>query len=93
MVFGIEGIAFPFLYHHPFVAEKGGYLDRLVMTEFHILQSIALFQAFQIFIVTTDVSIRKSGNLGCTMYTLRNLLVRIERFFDWSPDLLLFGQI
>ena len=27
------------------------------------------------------------------MYSLRNLPLRIERFFGWSPALLLFGQI
>lgn len=34
MAFGIDFIFFPLFYHHPLVAEEGGYLDRLVMTEF-----------------------------------------------------------
>ena len=93
VVFWIEGILFPFFYDHPLVAEKSGNLDRLVVAELYILQSITLFQAFQIFILTANVSIRKSDIQCSTMYILWNLFVRIEWFFDWSPDLLLFGQI
>lgn len=70
MVFWIDHIFFPLFYHHSLVTEKGGYLDRLVVTELYILQSIPLFQAFQIFIVTADVSISKSGIQCCAMYTL-----------------------
>ena len=61
MVFGIDHIFFPLFYHHSFITEKCGYLDRLVVTELYILQSVPLLQAFQILIVTADVSIRKSG--------------------------------
>ena len=70
MVFGIDHIFFPLFYHHSLVTEKGGYLDRLVVTELYILQSVPLFQTFQILIVTADVSIRKSGIQCCAMYTL-----------------------
>lgn len=93
MVFRIEGIPFPFFYDHSLVIEKCSYLDRLVVAKFYILQSVTLFQAFQILIVTADVAIGKSGIQCSAMYTLRNFPVRIERLFDWSPDLLFFGQI
>ena len=93
VIFRVKGITFPFFYDHPLVTEKGRYLDRLVVTEFYILQSVPLLQAFQILIITADVAISKSGIQCSTMYTLRNLPVRIERLFDWSPNLLFFGQI
>ena len=70
MVFWIEGIIFPFFYNHLFVTEQCCDLYRLVVTELYILQSVPLFQAFQILIVTADVSISKSGIQCCAMYTL-----------------------
>ena len=81
MVFGIEGIAFPFLYHHPFVAKKSGDFDRLVVAEFYAMQSVSFFQPFQIAVITADITIGKNGIQRSPMYTLRNLLIRIERFF------------
>ena len=37
MVIRIELVFFPFFYHHPFVAKKGGYFDSLVVAEFYAL--------------------------------------------------------
>ena len=93
MVFWIECIIFPFFYNHLFVAEQCCDLYRLVITEFYTLQSVTLFQAFYIIIVIADVAIGKNGIQCWTMYIFWNLLVRIERSFDWSSGLLLFGQI
>ena len=70
MVFRIDHIFFPLFYHHSLITEKCGYLDRLVVTELYILQSVPLYKAFQILIVTADVSISKSGIQCCAMYTL-----------------------
>lgn len=93
MAFRIENIIFPLLYDHPFVAKKGGYFDSLVVAELYIVQSVSFLQTFQVVIVTADIAISKSGIHCSTMYSLRNLPLWIERFFGWSPDLLLFGQI
>ena len=37
MVVRIELVFFSFFYHHPFIAEKGSYFDRFVMTELYAL--------------------------------------------------------
>ena len=93
MAFWIENIIFPLLYDHLLVAKKGGYLDCLVVAELYIVQSVSFLQTFQVVIVTADIAIGKSGIHYSTMYILRNLPLRIERFFGWSSALLLFGQI
>ena len=93
MAFRIENIIFPLLYDHPLVAKKGGYFDSLVVAELYIVQSVSFLQTFQVVIVTADIPMGKSGIHCRTMYILRNLPLRIERFFGWSPALLLFGQI
>ena len=93
MAFWIENIIFPLLYDHLPVAKKGGYLDCLVVAELYIVQSVSFLQTFQVVIITADIAIGKSGIHCSTMYILRNLLLRIKRFFGWSPALLLFGQI
>lgn len=92
MAFGIDIIFFPLFYHHPLVAEEGGYLDRLVMTEFYTLQSVHLFQPFQIITIIIDSAIRKSGIQCCAMYILRNFFVRIKRFFGRASYLLFLGR-
>lgn len=93
MAFRIENIIFSLLYDHPLVAKKGGYFDNLVVAELYIVQSVSFLQTFQVVIITADIAIGKSGIHCSTMYRLRNLPMRIERFFGWSPALLLFGQI
>ena len=86
MIVRIEMIFFTVLYHHPFVAKKGGDFDRLVVTEFYALQSVSFFQTLQIVVITADITIGKNGIQRSTVHTLRNLLVWIERFFGWSAD-------
>ena len=93
MAFRIENIIFSLLYDHPLVAKKGGYFDNLVVAELYIVQSVSFLQTFQVVIIAADIAIGKSGIHCSTMYRLRNLPMRIERFFGWSPALLLFGQI
>ena len=93
MEFRIENIIFPLLYDQPLVAKKGGYFDSLVVAELYIVQSVSFLQTFQVVIITADIAIGKSGIHCSTMYSLWNLPLRIERFFGWSPALLLFGQI
>lgn len=43
MIVRVETIFLTVLCHHPFVAKKGSDFDRLVVTEFYALQSIAFF--------------------------------------------------
>ena len=93
MAFRIENIIFSLLYDHLLVAKKGGYFDSLVVAELYIVQSVSFLQMFQVVIITADIAIGKSGIHCSTMYSLRNLPLRIERFFGWSSALLLFGQI
>lgn len=93
MIVWVKMIFFTVLYHHPFVAKKGGDFDRLVVTELYALQSISFFQPLQIVVITADITIGKNGVQCSPMYTFRNLFVRIERFFCWSADNLCFGQI
>ena len=93
MAFGIDFIFFPLFYHHPLVAEEGGYLDRLVMTEFYTLQSVLLFQPVQIITIIIDSAIRKSGIQCCAMYILRNFFVRIKRFFGRTSYPLFSWQV
>ena len=93
MAFWIENIIFPLLYDHPLVAQKGGYFDRLVVAELYIVRSVSLLQTFQVVIITADIAIGKSGIHCSTMYRFRDLPLRIERLFGWSPALLLFAQI
>ena len=93
MIVWVETILLAVLYNHPFVAKKGGDFDRLVVSEFYALQSISFFQPLQIVVITADIAIGKNGIQCSTMYTLRNLLVRIERFFGWSTDNLCFELV
>ena len=93
MVFGVDLILFPHFYYHAFVSEKSSDLDRFVVTEIYVLQSIPYFQSFQIVIVVADVAVCKGGIQRSLMYILRDFLVRFKRLFGWSSDLFLFGQI
>ena len=92
MVFGVDLILFPHFYYHAFVSEKSSDLDRFVVTEIYVLQSIPYFQSFQIVIVVADVAVCKGGIQRCLMYILRDFLVRFKRLFGWSSDLFLFGR-
>ncbi len=93
MVFGVDLILFPHFYYHAFVSEKSSDLDRFVVTEIYVLQSIPYFQSFQIVIVVADVAVCKGGIQRSLMYILRDFLVRFKRLFGWSSDLFLFGQM
>ena len=93
MVFGVDLILFPHFYYHAFVSEKSSDLDRFVVTEIYVLQSIPYFQSFQIVIVVADVAVCKGGIQRSLMYILRDFLVRFKRLFGWSSDLFLYGQI
>jgi len=93
MIVRVEMIFLTVLYHHPFVAKKGDDFNRLVVTELYALQSVSFFQPLQIVVITADIAIGKNGIQRSPMYTLRNLPVRIERFFYWSTDNLCFGQV
>ena len=67
MVVRVEMIFLTVLYHHPFVAKKGGDFDRLVVTELYALQSVSFFQPLQIAVITADIAIGKSGIQRSTM--------------------------
>lgn len=43
MIVRVEMIFLTVLYHHPFVAKKGGDFNRLVVTELYALQSVSFF--------------------------------------------------
>lgn len=43
MIVRVEMIFLAVLYHHPFVAKKGGDFDRLVVTELYALQPVSFF--------------------------------------------------
>ena len=70
MIVWVETILLTVLCHHPFVTQKGGDFDRLVVTEFYALQSISFFQPLQIVVITADIAIGKNGIQRSTMYTL-----------------------
>lgn len=92
MVFGVDLILFPHFYYHAFVSEKSSDLDRFVVTEIYVLQSIPYFQSFQIVIVVADVAVCKGGIQRSLMYILRDFLVRFKRLFGWSSDLFSLGR-
>ena len=62
MIVRVEMIFLAVLYHHPFVAKKGGDFDRLVVPKFYALQTISFFQPLQIVVITADIAIGKNGS-------------------------------
>lgn len=91
MVILIITVFLSLFYNHSFIAEEGGDFYRFVVAEFYTLQSIPLFQPFQVVIIVADIAVLKSGIQRSPMCILRNFLVWIKRFFGWSSDHLLFG--
>lgn len=69
MIVRVETIFLAVLYHHSFVAKKGGDFNRLVVTELYALQSISFFQPLQIVVITADITIGKTASNAarCTL--------------------------
>lgn len=93
MAIWVDFIFLSLFYDQPFVTEEGGNFNRFVMSQLNILQGISFLQPFQIIVITGNTDVCKSCVQSCPMYTFRNFLVRIKRFFCRSSNFLFLGLI